>query len=379
MHLILFFTYGVSLKTWAETGLLDREILIYKKLSQKGIKVSFITYGDESDNHYKDKLGDIELLPSYSFTRRPSIKIIRLIHSSFLPIVLRKKIKKADLLKTNQMSGSWVAVLAKLLYGKKLIIRCGFEWHRFTIQECASSLIRLFVYVIEWISYHIANAIIVTSENDRQYIINNFRIRSKDKIRVFNNYIDTNVFKPTHNSKKKKHHLLYVGRLSRQKNLFNLLQAIKATKYTLDIIGDGELKDDLLTYSRRDQIKVNFLGQFPNHEIPNLLNQYEIFILPSFYEGNPKTLLEAMSCELAVIGTDVEGINNIIRHMENGYLCRTDNKSIRQAVDTVRGDALLRRHMREAARKYIIQNFNLEEILKEEKRFYSEILHAKII
>lgn len=49
-----------------ETGLIDREIIIYKKLIENGFKVSFITYGDESDYQYQAKLMDIEIIPFYA-------------------------------------------------------------------------------------------------------------------------------------------------------------------------------------------------------------------------------------------------------------------------------------------------------------------------
>ena len=44
MKLVVFFSYGTSLKTWAEYGLLEREVALYKKLMEKGVKVSFITF-----------------------------------------------------------------------------------------------------------------------------------------------------------------------------------------------------------------------------------------------------------------------------------------------------------------------------------------------
>ena len=53
-----------------------------------------------------------------------------------------------------------------------------------------------------------------------------------------------------------------------------------------------------------------------------------VFILPSYYEGHPKVLLEAMSCGLPCIGTNVRGIREDVEHMKTGYLCETDHNSI---------------------------------------------------
>jgi len=373
MNLILFFTYGVSLRTWTETGLLDREIILYKKLIENGLRVTFITYGEESDYQYRDKLGNIKIIPFYAFIKKPSNKIIRFIQSFFLPFILKEQLKQADIFKTNQMSMTWGPLLSKLIFKKKLIVRCGFEWYKTLLQKPHSILLKYFVYITEWISYRNADAIILTSEIDKKYVIATFKVKHNNKIKVIPNYIDTGTFKPINDIKKKKDSLVFVGRLSKEKNLFNLFEAIKESKYILDIIGDGELKDELKDYSLKNQIKVNFLSIISNNKIPEILNQYEVFILPSYYEGNPKALLEAMSCGLAVIGTDLEGINNIIRHKDHGYLCKTDSKSIRYAINIVMEDKLLRKRMGAQARKFVISHCSIDEIVKRELEFYSTV------
>ena len=373
-RLVLFFTYGISLKIWTETGLIDREILLYKRLIKKNINVSFITYGDESDYQYRDKLGGIEIIPFYAYVKKQGNKGIKFLQSFFLPVILKKHIMHADLLKTNQMSTSWAPILAKLLYGKKLIIRCGFEWYQFLLKGPASLFMRLFIYITEWLSYHIADGIILTSRDDARYITQKFHIENKNKIRIIPNYIDANIFKPEDNIEKKQDHLLFIGRMTAQKNLFNLFDAIKGTRYTLDIIGDGALKEKLLRYALQDHIKVNFSGVYPNNKIPELLNQYGIFILPSYFEGNPKVLIEAMSCGLAVIGTNVKGIKEIIRHNENGLLCNTDADSIGNAIKLLMHDKRLRQRLGANARKTIVSDFSLENIVENECNIYRELL-----
>ena len=77
--------------------------------------------------------------------------------------------------------------------------------------------------------------------------------------------------------------------------------------------------------------------------MPYVLNQAKVFILPSYYEGHSKALLEAMSCELPCVGSDVVGIKEDIQYMETGYLCETDYKSIANAIETVLSDDLLQK------------------------------------
>ena len=81
-----------------------------------------------------------------------------------------------------------------------------------------------------------------------------------------------------------------------------------------------------------------------------------------------------MSCEIACIGTNIKGINNIIKHKENGFLCKTDPESIRDAILTVYNDQRLRMKIAKNARQFIIDNCSLKSITEKEYSFYQEIL-----
>ena len=96
--------------------------------------------------------------------------------------------------------------------------------------------------------------------------------------------------------------------------------------------------------------------------------------MPSFSEGNPKALLEAMSCGIACIGTNVKGINNIINHKQNGYLCEKSSNSIKEAILTLYKDINLRKKIAENARKFILDNCSLNSIVQKEFLLYQEIL-----
>ena len=66
MRITLFFTYGASLKTWADAGLLKREVHLYHELMKKyNIEVQFLTYGNESDRQWEADIQGIKLLPVY--------------------------------------------------------------------------------------------------------------------------------------------------------------------------------------------------------------------------------------------------------------------------------------------------------------------------
>jgi glycosyltransferase involved in cell wall biosynthesis len=144
--------------------------------------------------------------------------------------------------------------------------------------------------------------------------------------------------------------------------------------FSLDIIGKGPLKGTISKKARNLGISLNFLGEFPNNKLPELMNKYPIFILPSYYEGNPKVLLEAMSCGLACIGSDVWGINNIIEHQYNGYLCESTPQSIAEAIEKVYNNKDLANEIAKNARKFILKNCSLNSIVNKEYMIYRNLL-----
>ncbi|MFX1257028.1 MAG: glycosyltransferase family 4 protein [Promethearchaeota archaeon] len=379
MNLLLTFTTNTSLKEWNRGGIFDREILIYKELAKRGIDVTFLTYGNKTDLEFSNKLEKINVHPIN--TKRGLNK------RSFLNIVLYpffhfKFFKRFDLIKTNQMDGSWITWFLKVLFRKKLIIRCGFAEYKTKLtyfknksKTLNSFFEKFFAFVIEWISYRIADYIIMTNHYEKDFIINNFKIKP-EKIGVLPNYIDINLFRPIHTKKKDKT-ILYVGNLNHHKNLDNLIESFTyLNDFKLDIIGWGELKAYLNKKIKKLKLdsKIRFLGVIPNSKLPDIINQYNIFILPSFTEGNPKTLLEAMSCGLACIGSNIRGINQIIKHRVNGFLCNLDSKSIANAIKEVYQDPVLREKIGKNGRQYIVKNCSLDTIVEKEWKIYKSIL-----
>ena len=373
MNLILFFSYGASLQYWQEIGLFEREILLYKKLEEKGVHVTFLTYGDENDLKFADQLGSIRVLPAYSGICRPKNNLAALLHSLLLPWIFRKNLAKADLYKTNQMSGSWVALIAKLIHRRKLILRCGYELYHFVCQQGASVFKRLTVYLLEKAAYQLADKIFLTTEEEKSYIIKTFTA-SRQSTHIIPNFIETSIFQPLGNQNRNENRLIFIGRLSAQKNLLSLIDALKGTNLKLDIVGDGELKEMITDYARICQVPVKFFGRVSNRILPKLINQYEIFVLPSLYEGNPKAMLEAMSCGLAVVGSKVPGIKKIIEHNVNGLLCETSSDSIKSTIQRLAADGALRKKLGYKAREYVLQHCELSLITDREYHYYLELV-----
>jgi len=367
--LALFFTFNVSLKQWHDIGIIDREVAIYNKLSKYFNQIYFFTYGDHEDLKFQGYLKDNIIIVPIPFSHKHSqlLLLIRLIYSLLLPIIHYRILKDVDILKTNQMCGSWTAVITKLLLKKKLVVRTGFMWSINAKKKRPSFFMNLIIKIIEGIAYLFADGITVSSPKDLEYVNKNYN--SKGIRIVIPNYVDTEIFKPQ-NIKKRDCSICFVGRLVKEKNLFSLLKAISGLHYELTIIGSGPLKDDLKKCANQNGINVRFPGIIPNNKLPEILNQHELFILPSLYEGMPKALLEAMACGLPVIGTNVYGIREVIRHEKNGILCGTNPESIREAILKLMNDEKLKQKISIEARKTIEKFFSIKKIIEKEFDLY---------
>lgn len=363
--LALFFTAGVSLKIWHDIGMIDREVAIYNELSKYFKHIYFFTYGDEEDLKLKNYLADnITIIPKKYISNI-------FLYSFLIPFIHRKILKDADILKTNQMWGSWSAVLTKLIYRKKLVVRTGYMLSINFMKSNPKSWAKWLMKSIERVAYKLADAIITTSQSNFEYVEKNYNPRGIHIL--IPNYVETDVFKSMGTSKKEGS-ICFIGRLSYEKNLFALLEALKGLPYTLTIIGSGKQEEQLKRFATENDVNVNFSGSIPNHKLPLVLNQREIFILPSLYENMPKTLLEAMACGMPVIGTNVKGINEVIEHGKNGILCDTDSKSIKEAIVTLMEDGELKQKLGENARKTIVENYSLDNLAKKELKLMEELL-----
>lgn len=385
MNLLLTFTLNTSLKSWKDRGILSREVALYTKLSRKRVNVSFLTYGDKSDLNLVNQIPDIDVIPCKNYVNS-KFPIINSLKTLFLPIRLKKLFIRTDIIKTNQTLGGIIGCVAKILYRKPFVVRAGYErLFNFMVKSKKKGIKNYFkylrnylkIYINEFMVYKLADQIILSNLPDIEFIVKRFYLKNKEannEIHHFYNSIDINLFKPLNLTKKEKS-VLYVGRLTYGKNLSNLIKAFKKLDgFVLNLIGNGPLEDELRGKVKKIGSNVNFLGVIPNEELPKIINKHQIFIIPSYFEGNPKALLEAMSCGVACIGSDIKGINNIINHEENGYLCNSDPKSIAKAIKTIYKNKQLMGEIGQNARKFIISNCDLNSIVRKEYNLYKKIL-----
>ncbi|MQY12761.1 Glycogen synthase [Streptomyces sp. RB5] len=141
--------------------------------------------------------------------------------------------------------------------------------------------------------------------------------------------------------------LLFVGRLSAQKNVARLLDALSLVRepVRLRIVGDGELREELAARVRRLDLGgvVEFSGALYGDELAAAYAAADAFVLPSDKEGMPLAALEAMAAALPVVATDVPGNAELLG--DTGLLAGPEPAALAAAIDSLAADPGLRRRL----------------------------------
>lgn len=361
IKLAFFLSRATPLSRWAKMGVFERETAVYRHLQIDNL--SIITSGGKEELAFQEQLPGIEILYNrWGLSAN--------VYSLLAPILHYRALRNATIYKTNQLDGAWTAVLAAKLHRKPVIVRAGYLWgNNFTRQQGdgrKAAMIRR----LERFSFTQANRVVVTTQAMATFVAETYRIAA-NKITIIPNYVDTALFCPDPSIKKVKGRLCFVGRLTAVKNLDLLIEAIAPlSDVSLVLIGEGEQHSALEKLAKRLQVDARFLGRVENRQLPVEINQAEIFVLPSKFEGHPKALIEAMGCETAVIGTDVEGINTVIHHNETGVLCAPTTEAMRHAIQELLADAERRAELGKNGRQFTLQHFALNTIIFHEKECY---------
>lgn len=188
---------------------------------------------------------------------------------------------------------------------------------------------------------------------------------------VIGNGVDEKIFTPMKdNGKKKDKYILFVGRLSYRKGLFDLIECGKyiCKKYpdiSFIIIGKGILLENLKQKVEENGLRerFKFLGFVNREELIQLYQNATIYIMPSHYEGLPTVLLEAMSCGLPVVATAISGNLDLISSRENGILIPSKSpKKMANAISMLLDDDKMRNELGKNARKTIEERYTWDII-----------------
>jgi glycosyltransferase involved in cell wall biosynthesis len=362
MKIALFFTEGMSLRGWHEAGLLHRDSALYEQLCAAGHEVFFVTYGFADDADYLPAGSPIQVLtrPQGMGQREYSWKI----HA-----VHRAHLADADVIKSHQVTGARYAAYARWKLGvKQYIARCGYLPSYFMSQEGAPRSKKMRNWLEEFLSFHLASAICVPSRAEINYLRRRYRINT-GKARPCPNWVDARFFAPDANTEKNPRRICFVGRFHPQKDPLLLLDALRGLPdVELLMIGGGPLRPEIEAGIAAAGIKATLLDRVDNEDLPRYLNSSALYVLPTRYEGgSPKTLFEAMACELPVISTDGFGVDEAFQDGVQGHKIPVgDADALRTALQKLLDDPVRARAMGRAGRQHVIDNYSVEQALQRE-------------
>ena len=175
---------------------------------------------------------------------------------------------------------------------------------------------------------------------------------------------DNRSFKPDSSCKT----ILFVGWIEDFKGTFELLEVFgnlvnEGLDIKLRLVGDGSAKDRLqkIVYSGDLTSRVQFDGWCEEKELRNILGSADIFVLPSWSEGLPNAMIEALAAGLAVIVTRVGTIPDFLTNKQHAILIRVnDVNGLQRGIRNLVTDEPLRYTLAQNGRKLAKENFSLE-------------------
>ncbi len=170
--------------------------------------------------------------------------------------------------------------------------------------------------------------------NEQKEMIRNCFQYPENRIHVAGTGYDKDIFYLKEGLKPKddeRVRLVFAGKISKKKGLASLIKAlnkiaVSEKRISLTLIGGCGNKteyDEIRTLADNCPHKIIFTGRLPKHfQVAEEFNKSDLFVLPSFYEGLPLVLIEAMACGLPVVCTDLPGIQGWLKDKGlDGYAC----------------------------------------------------------
>ncbi|WP_185218497.1 glycosyltransferase family 4 protein [Sphingobacterium mizutaii] len=184
-----------------------------------------------------------------------------------------------------------------------------------------------------------SKVVLCVSDNFKDYVNQISRKIYSRSVRPLINFSENDLVNNRHYLKKRKYNVLYLGRMTNDKGVIELLHATKLLEkngsiFDLTLVGDGEYLSDLKQLANELDVAhiASFKGaEFRRDEIKNYFLNADIYILPSYHEGFPRTLYESMIFGTPIITTFVGGIGALMK--ENINCLKIVPKSVDSIVE----------------------------------------------
>lgn len=286
------------------------------------------------------------------------------LYAFIMPFRYRRELRGCAVLRVFQVTGVIPALIVKGLFGIPFVTTYGFSYSELTRSRLTAWLRRR----VEAMGLAFADAVIVTTPALAARVSGRARTGA---VSVIPNGVDTGLFRPTTRRPAFAKKVLYVGRLSEEKNLSALIEATGKLAGRFDVrltfVGDGPQRGQLEASAQHLGVTAEFLPFVNHRDLPAFFAQADAFVLPSFTEGHPKVLLEAMSCGIPCVASDVGGNRAILTDGETGLLFDPrDAGALADALERVLSQEEFARRLGERARQEVLERYDLRVLVEQE-------------
>jgi L-malate glycosyltransferase len=275
------------------------------------------------------------------------------------------KSNNIDIISTHSGKDAWIgSIVGKLTKTKVIRVR------------------HLIVPITSPTSYNLSSKVVAVSKQVQKELQEQ-GVKPEKLLTIYTG-IDTTKFVPEkeYNLRKELHleeDTILVGivavlrRAKRHQELLETFSKIENKKARLIIVGDGPQYNNLIEYAKKLNIqnRVIFLGH--REDINLLLPNFDIFTLTSEHEALGTSLLEAQSCGVCVVASNVGGIPETLKEGKTGFLFNNFDE-LKQYLEKLLDDENLRKALGQNARENILANFSVTKMLSDTTRLYKEIL-----
>ena len=267
---------------------------------------------------------------------------------AILGAAFQREVRRCDAIRATSLIGTLPAVMVRLAWGTPFVVSCGSDYAAIARIHGRPTLRWS---VIHALAARFAAAIIVPNAEHAKRLSARY---PHAVIAHLPNWVDTELFAPRP-SRVTFPTILYVGRLVKEKNLERLARVCKGIDADLVCVGAGPLRDDLVALGAKCPGAVEWT------DLPRFYANAHVFCLPSFTEGHPKALLEAMASGLpCVTSSTIDGITG-----PRAVFPPEDDEQLRRTLLQVLGDAGLRKSLGEGARQDAM-HYDIRRVLPEE-------------
>lgn len=340
-----------------------------KGLQRAGIEVTVLVGGT---GEFLDLLRDAGLpyisIPALVRSIRPTADVVAL--WQILSILRRIR---PHLVCTHSSKAGWLGRLA----AKLLRIPAIHTAHGWPFTEGVSLPASVVYSQAERVAAWFTDRIIAVSEYDRKLALRK-KVCEPDKIVTIHNGISDLPNIPRARPEVEPPRIIMVARLEQPKDPISLVKALATLKqlvWSLDIVGDGPLRSAVESAVRNAGLegRVRLLGN--RRDVPELLQQAQLFVLVSKWEGFPISILEAMRSGLPVVASDVGGVREAVLHGKTGFLVERENPDdLREKLAIMLCNPGLRRSMGDTGRLVFEQHHMVEQMILKTIDVYREVI-----